>query len=144
MDRNFAKKQILRMGQMFRFPAQVEALGELVDALLTAESEETARAVVSSFLEDATQDTPCPMASQIRGAVLERIRAEFGEVRPDPECPKCKGVGFPLSERGAGPRCSCWSRRHEPDYRKLAGAEPIGEDINIRLKQLVAAKTGGK
>src|SRR5271154_4581590 len=109
MEREFARKQISRMTQMARFPkGEVEPLSDMIDALMTAQSEETAKAVVSAFLEDATPEMPCPMSSQIRGAVLERIKAEFGESRPDPECPKCNGVGFPLSERGAGPKCSCW------------------------------------
>lgn len=152
MDRTFAKKQILRMGQMYRFPIQAETMGELVDALMVKEAnellgedgeKEMATGIVSGFLADATGDTPCPMSSQIRSAVMDRLRAKFGDSRPDPECPKCNGVGFPLSERGAGPKCSCWARRHAPNWRKLKGSEPIGPEINEQLKQLVASKTGG-
>lgn len=139
MNREFAKGQVRRMGQLKGFPKEIpEAASELVDALTTAPTEEIAKDVISSFMDGATSETPCPFPSDIRGAVTARL----DEFRYDPECPRKCRDGWIIVERGGlsgAERCTCWSRRPAPDYSKLKGAEPIGElalDIAGAAKRL--------
>lgn len=141
IKREFAKHQITRMGQLNGFPKDFPAaVAELVDALLTAPTEEIAKDVVSSFMEGANAETRCPFPSDIRGAVTARLE----EFRPDPACPKCQD-GWIIVERGGmsgAEKCDCWARRPAPDYRKMPGSEPIGGmlgDIAAAAKKL-----GGK
>lgn len=149
MERDFARKQIARMAQMNRFPkTEIEALGELIDALMTAPSDEMARAIITGVLEDANSDTPCPTGSDIRKAILDRLRVELGEILPDPDCQLCNGIGFPIIERngssGAGDKCKCWARRHPPVYRKRPGDAAMSADFNKQLIAGAKALRGGK
>lgn len=146
MDRLFAKKQILRMAQMNRFPkTEVEALGELVDALMTAPSEDIARAVITEdFLEEATGDTFCPMPAEIKSKILARLE----DFRKDPDCPKCDDSGHLIFYDKEGlsyaERCTCWARRPERVYRKRPGDSAMSADFNKQLIAGAKALKGGK
>lgn len=136
IDITFAKKQILRMAQMFRFPKTSGALGELVEALMEASSPEMATEVVSGFLEEATSETPCPMGSEIRKAILRRL----DDILPDPSCLDCRGVGdiIVLGKGGTSgsSKCHCWARRPRPEYHKWPNADVMGKE----LEELADAK----
>jgi hypothetical protein len=131
MDRPFAKKQILRMAQMNRFPVQAEPMGELVDALLTAPSEEMAVDVIFCIMRDADGNTPCPMGSDLRRLILERLEP----VSTDPDCKACGGCGFVFTERGGmtgTKNCLCWARRPKFEYRNQGGPP---KDLTRELKK---------
>src|ERR1700722_7212389 len=143
MERDFARRQILRMAQMGGFPEKyVEAVGELIDALLTAPSEEIARDAITSFVESADSETRCPFPKDIRAAVQSIVRERLGDFLPDPECPKCFGIGDIIVERRGltgSKRGDCYARRFPPDYSKLPGVEKVDtagmvEDAAKRLK----------
>ncbi len=141
MDRDFARKQIFRMAQLGGFPEKyVEAVGELIDALMTAPSEEMARAVISSVMESATGETRCPFPADIRSSITARLEP----FRPDPLCAKCGGIGDVVVQRGefsGSYRCSCWARRPEPDYSKLPGVERV--DTRAMLAGAAKKLNGG-
>lgn len=152
VDREFAKGQIRRMAMLLGFPREYpEAIGGLVEALMTAPSEEIAREAVSSYVDDADTETRCPLPKAIRTAVLDILTKREGDILPDPMCPKCKGIGqiiveYPDGSSASKGLCSCHARRPPPDYRKMAmmaGSEPIGElldDIAGAAKKLGGAR----
>jgi len=149
MDRElFAKKQISRMGQLKGFPKEFpEAVGELIDALMTAPSEEIARDVITSFVEDADAETPCPFPKQIRSAALDLLTAREGEILADPLCPKCGGIGEIVVFRGGlsgSSRCDCFARRPPVDWSKVPGYEPIGDEFRTQLAGAAKKLGGGK
>ncbi len=157
MNREFARAQIGRFAMMDRYPrTELLALSDLVDALLTAPpgcetwkpefaaqqthrlgadaAEVLAAAVVEGFLDGSTTDTRCPTAADIKAAICSRLE----DWRPDPECPLCKGEGFPyVPGRGAGPRCSCWARRAAPVY-------PVNRAVRDEFQAEVAGVAGKK
>ncbi len=157
MNREFARAQIGRFAMMDRYPrTELLALSDLVDALMTVPStteawtRETRKSislaegadvaeilawdVVEGFLDGATTDTRCPTAADIKAAICSRLE----DWRPDPECPLCKGEGFPyVPGRGAGPRCSCWARRAAPVY-------PVNRAVRDEFQAEVAGVAGKK
>lgn len=131
MERAFARKQILRMGQMFKFPVEPESMGELVDALLTAPNEEMAKDIISCIVRDADGDTPCPMASAIRRLITDRL----DPISPDPDCLACGGGGFMFVDRGGvsgASNCTCWARRPKVEPPKQGGPP---KDLTRELKR---------
>lgn len=131
MEREAARKQIMRMGQMNRFPKEIpESVGELVDALMTAPTEEIAKAIVSDYMASATADTLCPMPSAIRADVESRLDPK----RPDPDCLKCHGIGQIIVERNGttgASGCDCWARRPAPVYKRQPGNDELQEQIKL-------------
>lgn len=90
IDKETAKKQVKRLGQMVGFPANsAEAAGELVIALQSAYSEAIAKAVIDATLGTANAETRCPMPAELRRMVWDR---QDPEARP--ACKKCQGDGF--------------------------------------------------
>jgi hypothetical protein len=158
MNREFARNQIGRFAMMDRFPrTEVSAITDLVDALMTCppsrqvwrpdviasttnwgsdDAEALARLVVEGFLEGATTDTRCPTAADIKSAICSRLH----ESRPDPDCPLCKGEGFPyVPGRGSGPKCSCWQRRPAPTYPR-PGDERVGREFAGEIARAAQGK----
>ncbi len=157
MERDFARRQIGRFAMMDRFPRTEEAaITDLVDALMTCPptcaawkpdftsqqtsqigkdaAEVLAQAVMEGFLDGATTDTRCPTAADIKAAICSRLE----DWRPDPECPLCKGEGFPyVPGRGAGPRCSCWARRAAPVYPRN---RQVQEELQAEVSRAAGAK----
>lgn len=146
INRDFAKKQIARMGQFRGFPKEFpEAIGELIDVLAKAETEELAKETIARFMESANSETLCPFPADIRSALADVTNEKLGEIRPDPNCHKCKGIGDIIINRGgmtAAKHCDCWARRPEPVYTPQPGDEPIGEDFKRQIAK--AAKTLGR
>lgn len=136
MDKTFAKKQIMRMAQMFRFPkSDPEALGELIDAIMTAPTDGIAKGVVDAIMEEATSDTICPMPAEIKREIL-KLQGDFW---PDPGCQSCHGVGDIVIERGGlsgSSKCHCWSRRPQPEYHSW----PTSKIFSKELETLAEAK----
>ena len=92
MNLAIAKKQISRLSQMRGYPRnsdQEDALRELQLACASAASEETAKAVISSFLEASSADSYCPMPGDIRKALYDAQTAKASK----PRCPVCDGTG---------------------------------------------------
>lgn len=136
-DRPAARKQIGRMSQMFKFPSDVDALGELIDAIQTAETLVEAKAVVSEIMRDATGDTPCPMPSDLRRLVMARLEPK----RPDPDCLECGGCGTVFVKVGdatGAKECSCWARRPEPQYVKTK----LPKELRAQLKEARSVTRG--
>ena len=146
MERDFARKQIFRMAQLGGFPEKyVEAVGELIDALMKAPTEEYARDVITSFVEDADGETRCPFPKDIRYAINRLLDAREGEIQADPCCPMCKGIGeilvdYPDGSSASRGRCTCFARRPPIDYSKLPGVEKF--DMRAMVAEVAARKAG--
>ena len=124
-ERHLARKQIMRLGQMNRFPNIPEVLTDLIDALMTAPTEEIAKTVIGEILSVANPETNCPMPQQIREAVAEKLDPYL----PDPDCLTCKGTGDIHTERNGyhySKLCPCHARRPAPKYPR-PGDQPIGD-----------------
>lgn len=115
-ERPLAKKQILRMGQMFKFPTTADPMKELVDALMAAPDIETATKIITEVIVDATPETPCPMPSGLRSLITRAL----GPINPLDGCLNCNGIGYYVVRSAGGSegmaKCLCWDRRPSPVY----------------------------
>ena len=137
---NFSHEQILRLAMLVNFPSKSEpAIKDLIKALLKAETPAMAESIIDFFTDDANTETRCPMAAEIKSAIIMRL----DPMLPDPDCPKCKGAGFPIIDlpdgtTAAGSYCSCHARRKPPRYPG-PGDEPVG-DLAVQVGQLAGSK----
>lgn len=137
-NREFAKNQILRLAMLVNFPAKAPpAMADLIDALMTATDEPMAKTVIDAFLDGATSDTRCPMASEIKSACLALVRAGM-EWLGDPDCQNgCKGSGEIFTQRGdytASRPCECLAWRIPPVYPKGKPFDVSGAVSKVRVQ----------
>ncbi len=90
ITKDFAKKQVLRLGGLMGFPQTVEAANELIIALQVAGDPQQAEGWVSGFLDDSSSDTRCPSPGDIKRSLLDRKQATAAIRR----CGICEGSGW--------------------------------------------------
>ncbi len=135
-----AGKQVKRMAQMKGYPREQEALKELVKALQISVSEDQAKALVSSFIEQATSESQCPLPGDIR----KSVKAMQEESRPDPLCQKCED-GWVIRTRAGysgATRCTCWAPRPAAAWDRvpLPGQPNYIENDNRTAEMLKASE----
>lgn len=109
ISENFAKEQLARIKDLPFAPVSVDGLRELRNALMMAENEGMARAVVQTVLDDFTH---CPTPAEIRGLMQQKIeRDRPGGWQPSESTCVCGGTGFVIVQIKPGytgaKRCSC-------------------------------------
>jgi hypothetical protein len=96
IDREFARSQVLRLAGLRRFPNQKEAVGELIDVLQAADTQDLAKQAIDEIHHDAKQ---CPMPSELRH-VIRNLEAPIREAREKRRgmgkapCPYCEDIGW--------------------------------------------------
>lgn len=100
ISREFCRAQIVRLYQLRGYPKLSgegsnenevgAALKELLDALQTSESEESAKSAVEWFVHNSRE---CPVPSDIRRAVSPAIRLQEYIVVPT-KCSDCGDTGY--------------------------------------------------
>lgn len=133
-DLAFCTRQILRLAMMQNFPAKSQpAIEDLAKALMTAATREDAEAVITGLKDGATAETRCPMESEIKSAIRQRIVATEGEWLPSPDCERCHGSGYVYDETKNPVRymgdCTCFARRQPPDYSKMKRDKSLHADV---------------
>lgn len=89
VNREFSKDQIARLAGLDRFPrGEAKAIGELVDALMSAPSDHAAKEYVSDWIR-RNRETPKP--TEIREHFFSR---ELEEPARRAYCQKCSNTGY--------------------------------------------------
>jgi hypothetical protein len=109
-NREFARQQIRRLSGLAFFPQEPEAIGELIDALLTAPNETAAADFVRDWLR---VEVECPKPAHIHTAFNPPSVAPFKSVA-EYACAACSDTGWNIVERaGAEYAQPCVCRKRE-------------------------------
>ena len=106
IDRETAKTLTRKLSVLPRFPREPEALGQLVDAIASADDPAHAERVVTNF---AQRGSTCPLPYDVR-----RMLHETKSSTQSNNCSACSGTGWVSEKRGGyecARECSCRSSR---------------------------------
>ena len=107
LERDFVREQVRRLSGLSFFPSELEALGEIINALREAPDEGAAKQFVTDWLRSNPEaPKPAEIYSHFDGA---KPPAPL-EVRKDPECSICGDTGWEIVHRGGltgARKCSC-------------------------------------
>jgi hypothetical protein len=127
-----AKTQLERLTRLAHFPTALAAIEELLDAIKSAGTGEVAAVVVSQFLDNADENTKCPLPAQFRRAVYDTANAE----QKKPRCRSCDGNRYrsvPVLVRYQG------SSMQVAGHRRLDDLSP--EELEAFQERLVEARS---
>ena len=107
VSKKFATKQVNRMAGLNYFPSEDSSVEELVDALVEADSETMAAAVVTEWIRRET-DRPSP-ADLLRLIESHRNANRYWKppIQPAYRCPRCQDSGICEAEVNIGPWIWC-------------------------------------
>src|SRR5262245_21469408 len=108
LDREFARNQVRRLSGLRSFPIEPEAIGELIESLRSAPTEDHAASFVARWLR-SNIDAPRP--AEVYASFEPSVAARDSSLRSEYACKECSDTGFVVVERGGStgaepcPRC---------------------------------------
>lgn len=133
IDRAYAETQAARFAHLPYYPKTAAAINDFVLAVQAAATQEMAKRVADSLLDNATAGSPCPTAADIRRAIWEAQEAAETVSMPAPHCWRCGDDGILGGKNFETPWtwCECAAGR-----RRRQTEPEVVDEANAMLRKL--------